>query len=111
MSCDLLFEAQRPRLTRLAYRMLGSLAEADDAVQETWVRFERTDTADVENLRAWLTTVVSRVSLNFLRTRRSRVRRPFYHGGRLREGRRLRRKPRLQRRSKTSGEGREPGGR
>ena len=70
------FEEHRGHLRAVAYRMLGSLAEADDAVQETWVRFERTDTADVENLRAWLTTVVSRVSLNFLRTRRSRREEP-----------------------------------
>jgi RNA polymerase sigma-70 factor (ECF subfamily) len=54
----------------VAYRILGSLTEADDAVQEAWLRFNRTDTSDVENLRAWLTTVVSRVSLNFLRGRR-----------------------------------------
>ncbi len=52
--------------------MLGSLSEADDAVQEAWIRFDRTDTADVENLRAWLTTVVSRVALNILRSRRTR---------------------------------------
>ena len=52
--------------------MLGSLSEADDAVQETWIRFDRTDTAGVENLRGWLTTVVSRVSLNILRSRRTR---------------------------------------
>src|ERR1700722_20302465 len=64
------FEEHRAHLRAVAYRMLGSLAEADDAVQETWVRFDRTDTADVENLRAWLTTVVSRVSLNILRARR-----------------------------------------
>src|ERR1700729_329212 len=64
------FEEHRGHLRAVAYRMLGSLAEADDAVQETWVRFDRTDTADVENLRAWLTTVVSRVSLNIRRARR-----------------------------------------
>jgi RNA polymerase sigma factor (sigma-70 family) len=70
------FEEHRGHLRAVAYRMLGSLAEADDAVQDTWVRFDRTDTADVENLRAWLTTVVSRVSLNFLRSRRSRREEP-----------------------------------
>ena len=70
------FEEHRPHLRAVAYRMLGSLIEADDAVQETWVRFDRTDTADVENLRAWLTTVVSRVSLNILRARRARREEP-----------------------------------
>ena len=66
------FEEHRAHLRAVAYRMLGSLNEADDAVQETWIRFDRTDTADVENLRGWLTTVVSRVSLNILRSRRTR---------------------------------------
>lgn len=66
------FEEHRDHLRAVAYRMLGSLSEANDAVQETWMRFDRTDTADVENLRGWLTTVVSRVSLNILRSRRTR---------------------------------------
>jgi RNA polymerase sigma factor (sigma-70 family) len=66
------FAEHRAHLRAVAYRMLGSLSEADDAVQETWIRFDRTDTVDVENLRAWLTTVVSRISLNILRTRRTR---------------------------------------
>ncbi|HEX4434794.1 MAG TPA: sigma-70 family RNA polymerase sigma factor [Acidimicrobiales bacterium] len=66
------FEEHRAHLRAVAYRMLGSLSEADDAVQETWIRFDRTDTGDVENRRAWLTTVVSRVSLNVLRSRRTR---------------------------------------
>jgi RNA polymerase sigma-70 factor (ECF subfamily) len=66
------FEEHRARLRSVAYRMLGSLTEADDAVQETWIRFDRTDTADVENLPGWLTTVVSRVLLNILRSRRTR---------------------------------------
>ena len=66
------FEEHRAHLRAVAYRMLGSLSEADDAVQETWIRFDRTDTADVENLRGWLTTVVARVSLNMLRSRRTR---------------------------------------
>jgi RNA polymerase sigma-70 factor (ECF subfamily) len=66
------FEEHRAHLRAVAYRMLGSLSEADDAVQETWIRFDRTDTDDVENLRGWLTTVVSRVSLNVLRSRRTR---------------------------------------
>jgi RNA polymerase sigma-70 factor (ECF subfamily) len=66
------FEANRSHLRGVAYRMLGSLPEADDAVQEAWVRLSRADTSDVENLRAWLTTVVGRVSLNMLRSRRTR---------------------------------------
>jgi RNA polymerase sigma-70 factor, ECF subfamily len=66
------FEQHRPHLRSVAYRMLGSLSEADDAVQEAWLRFSRTDTSDVENMRAWLTTVVARVSLNVLRSRRTR---------------------------------------
>jgi len=66
------FEAERPRLRALAYRMLGSSAEADDAVQEVWLRFDRTDLSEVENLAAWLTTVVSRVCLNLLRARQAR---------------------------------------
>jgi RNA polymerase sigma-70 factor (ECF subfamily) len=66
------FEANRAYLRGVAYRMLGSLAEADDAVQEAWIRLSRTDTSDVENLRAWLTTVVGRVCLNMLRTRTTR---------------------------------------
>jgi RNA polymerase sigma factor (sigma-70 family) len=66
------FEANRAHLRGVAFRMLGSLTEADDAVQEAWIRLSRTDTSDVENLRAWLTTVVGRVSLNMLRSRRTR---------------------------------------
>ena len=66
------FEAERPRLRALAYRMLGSSAEADDAVQEAWLRFDRTDLSEMENLAAWLTTVVSRVCLNLLRARQAR---------------------------------------
>jgi RNA polymerase sigma-70 factor (ECF subfamily) len=66
------FEEQRPRLRAVAYRMLGSLSEADDAVQDAWLRFSRTDTSEVENLAAWLTTVVARVSLNMLRARKTR---------------------------------------
>lgn len=66
------FEAERPRLRALAYRLLGSSAEADDAVQETWLRFDRADLSEVENLAAWLTTVVSRVCLNLHRTRQAR---------------------------------------
>src|SRR5919112_21191 len=66
------FEQDRSRLRAVAFRMLGSVAEADDAVQEAWVRLSRSDTSDVENLRAWLTTVVARVSLDMLRSRKSR---------------------------------------
>jgi RNA polymerase sigma-70 factor (ECF subfamily) len=65
------FNEQRHRLRAVAYRMLGSLSEADDAVQEAWLRLSRADTSDVENLDGWLTTVVARVSLNMLRSRRS----------------------------------------
>jgi RNA polymerase sigma factor (sigma-70 family) len=71
------FEKHRPRLRAVAYRMLGSLSEADDAVQEAWLRLSRSDTSDVENLGAWLTTVVGRVSLNMLRSRRSRREEPL----------------------------------
>jgi RNA polymerase sigma-70 factor (ECF subfamily) len=66
------FEEHRTRLRAVAYRMLGSLSEADDAVQETWLRLNRIDSDDVENLGGWLTTVIARVSLNILRSRRSR---------------------------------------
>jgi RNA polymerase sigma factor (sigma-70 family) len=66
------FEDERPQLRRIAYRMLGTLDEADDAVQEAWLRLSRTDDSTLDNLGAWLTTVVSRVSLDMLRARRSR---------------------------------------
>ena len=66
------FEQHRSHLRAVAYRMLGSLSDADDAVQDAWLRFSRADTSDVENLRAWLTTVVARVSLNMLRSRQTR---------------------------------------
>jgi RNA polymerase sigma factor (sigma-70 family) len=66
------FEQHRGHLRAVAYRMLGSASEADDAVQESWIRLGRTDVSDVENLRAWLTTVVARVCLDMLRTRTSR---------------------------------------
>ncbi|MGH3877652.1 MAG: sigma-70 family RNA polymerase sigma factor, partial [Actinophytocola sp.] len=71
------FEQNRTRLRAVAYRMLGSFAEADDAVQETWVRLNRTDASGVDNLGAWLTTVVSRVCLNVLRSRRTRREEPI----------------------------------
>jgi RNA polymerase sigma-70 factor (ECF subfamily) len=66
------FEAHRTHLRAVAFRMLGSASEADDAVQESWLRFGRTDTSDVENLGGWLTAVVARVCLDMLRSRRSR---------------------------------------
>jgi len=66
------FEQHRAHLRAVAYRMLGSASEAEDAVQESWIRLGRTDVSAVENLRAWLTTVVSRVCLDMLRTRASR---------------------------------------
>ena len=66
------FEEHRAHLRAVAYRMLGSMSEADDAVQESWIRLGRTDVSGVENLRGWLTTVVARVCLDILRTRTSR---------------------------------------
>ena len=71
------FEEHRSHLRAVAYKMLGSLSEADDAVQEGWLRLSRSDTSDVENLRAWLTTVVARVCLNVLRSRRTRREEPL----------------------------------
>src|SRR5436190_12817202 len=71
------FEANRARLRAVAYRMLGSRSEADDAVQEAWLRLSRTDTGAVENLGGWLTTVVARVCLDMLRSRRSRREEPL----------------------------------
>src|SRR3989449_4148858 len=66
------FEENRAHLRSVAYRMLSSLSEVDDAVQEAWIRLSRADTADVENLAGWLTTVVARVCLDMLRSRKSR---------------------------------------
>jgi RNA polymerase sigma factor (sigma-70 family) len=71
------FQAHRAHLRAVAYRMLGSLTEADDAVQETWLRLTGTDTDSVRNLRAWLTTVVSRVCLDMLRARTARRENPL----------------------------------
>src|SRR5918997_1066594 len=70
------FEEHRPRLRAVAYRMLGSLSEADDAVQDAWLRVTRAGAGDVENLGGWLTTVVARVCLNMLRARASRREEP-----------------------------------
>jgi RNA polymerase sigma factor (sigma-70 family) len=70
------FEEQRPHLRAVAYRMLGSLSEADDAVQETWLRVSRADSEGIENLHAWLTTITARVCLNTLKSRNSRPEEP-----------------------------------
>ena len=72
-----LFEEHRAHLRAVAYRMLGSSSDAEDAVQESWFRLSRTDVSGVENLRAWLTTVVARVCLDMLRTRTSRREEPL----------------------------------
>jgi RNA polymerase sigma-70 factor (ECF subfamily) len=71
------FEASRSHLRAVAYRMLGSTSEVDDAVQETWLRLNRSDTSSVENLDGWLTTVVARVCLDMLRSRKSRREEPI----------------------------------
>jgi RNA polymerase sigma factor (sigma-70 family) len=80
------FEENRARLRSVAYRMLGSAAEADDAVQEAWLRFSRADASGVENLSGWLTTVVGRVCLDMLRSRRSRREEPLEARESLAEG-------------------------
>ena len=71
------FQEQRPHLRAVAYRMLGSLSEADDAIQEAWLRLSRSDTSAVENLGGWFTTIVSRVSLNMLRARKAKREEPL----------------------------------
>lgn len=71
------FEENRGRLRAVAYRMLGSAGEAEDAVQDAWLRLSRADTGEVENLQAWLTTIVARICLNMLRTRKSRREEPL----------------------------------
>jgi RNA polymerase sigma factor (sigma-70 family) len=71
------FEATRPQLRAVAYRMLGSVSEADDAVQETWLRLSRSANGEIENLRGWLTTVVARIALDMLRSRRARREEPL----------------------------------
>src|SRR4051794_17803811 len=73
------FEEHRERLHAVAYRVLGSGSEADDAVQEAWLRFSRADSSEVENLGGWLTTIVARVSLNLLRSRTARREEPLEH--------------------------------
>src|SRR4051795_12771264 len=69
------FEEHRMRLRAVAYRLLGSRSEADDAVQEAWLRVSRSDTAEIENFGGWLTTVVSRLCLDLLRSRKARAER------------------------------------
>jgi RNA polymerase sigma-70 factor (ECF subfamily) len=76
------FERDRPRLRAVAYRILGSLSEADDALQDAWLRADRADTSEVENLSGWLTTVVARVCLNMLRARDTRGEQPLDEGPR-----------------------------
>src|SRR6185436_6208926 len=71
------FEQHRPHVRAVAYRMLGSISEAEDAVQETWLRLSRTDVSGVDNLRGWLTTVAARVCLDMLRARASRREAPL----------------------------------
>jgi RNA polymerase sigma-70 factor (ECF subfamily) len=66
------FEAHRPRLRAVAFRILGSTSEADDAVQEAWIRLSRSNTGEIDNFEAWLVTVVGRVALNMLRSRKTR---------------------------------------
>src|SRR5438477_10317541 len=71
------FEEHRPHLRAVAYRLLGSLSEAEDAVQDAWLRLSRSDPSGVENLGGWLTTVVARVCLNMLQARKSRREEPL----------------------------------
>src|SRR5918994_3979437 len=71
------FQEHRPRLRAVAYRMLGSTSEADDAVQEAWIRLGRSNASEIDNLQAWLLTVVGRVALNMLRSRKSRREEPL----------------------------------
>ena len=71
------FQEHRPRLRAVAYRMLGSMSEADDALQEAWIRLSRSNASEIDHLEAWLVTVVSRVALNMLRSRKSRREQPL----------------------------------
>src|SRR3954469_17940490 len=71
------FDRQRPRWRAVAYRILGSLSEADDAVQEAWLGLRRTDAEQIDSLKRWLTTVVARICLNMLRFRRTRAEQPL----------------------------------
>jgi RNA polymerase sigma factor (sigma-70 family) len=74
------FEEQRPHLRAVAYRVLGSITEADDALQEAWLRMSRSDTAAIENLQGWFRTIVARVSLNMLRARHAKREQPLEAG-------------------------------
>ena len=71
------FDRERQRLRSVAYRIVGSLSDADDAVQEAWLRLRRVDAEEIDNLEGWLTTVVARICLNILRDRRSHPEDPF----------------------------------
>src|SRR3984885_7055063 len=71
------FDRQRPKLRALAYRILGSVSDADDAVQDAWLRLRRTDAEQIDSLERWLTTVVARICLNMLRSRRTRGEQPL----------------------------------
>jgi RNA polymerase sigma factor (sigma-70 family) len=71
------FDRQRPQLRAVAYRILGSVSDADDAVQEAWLRLQRTDAEQIDSLERWLTTVVARICLNVLRSRRTRAEQPL----------------------------------
>jgi RNA polymerase sigma-70 factor (ECF subfamily) len=71
------FEETRPHLRAVAYRMLGSLDEAEDAIQEAWIRLSRSESENIDNLRGWLTTVVARVCLDMLRSRKTRKEEPL----------------------------------
>src|SRR5918994_4729063 len=71
------FQEHRPHLRAVAYRMLGSTSEADDALQEAWTRMSRSNASEIDNLQAWLVTVVGRVALNMLRSRKSRREEPL----------------------------------
>src|SRR3954447_14749584 len=71
------FDRERPRLRAVAYRIVGSLSDADDAVQEAWLRLQRADAEEIDNLEGWLTTVVARISLNVLRDRHSHPGQPL----------------------------------
>src|ERR687898_2047572 len=71
------FQEHRPRLRAVAYRMLGSMSEADDALQEAWIRLSRSNASEIDHLEAWLVTVVGRVALNMLRSRKTRREEPL----------------------------------
>src|SRR6266699_3941178 len=80
------FEASRPRLRAMAYRMLGSLSDAEDAVQEAWLHAARSDAGAVANLEGWFTTIVARVCLDMLRSRKSRREEPLDRDEAMAEG-------------------------